>query len=300
MSEAVGAPALLPVFHFSGNSAGPTLCLLAGVHGCEYTAMHALRRAAARIDESCLAGRVVVLPLVNVRAFQERRPFLTPDDGKNLNRCFPGDPAGTYSERLARLVFDRFIAPSDYLVDLHSGDLPEALEPFTLYDESAVTDRSTAMAEAFGLPVAICPRRAERIEGTTIAAAADLSIPALTAEAGGQGTVDERSADLLSDGVDRVLRHLGMVPAGHGTRAGAIRTFRRFRWLYSPAEGWWTAERRVGDWLEAGDRLGVITDLLGDDVGHVLAPESGVVVFLTINPSVAAEGVLVGLGTEPL
>ena len=37
---------------------------------------------------------------------------------------------------MAHEIFTRLIAPSDYLLDLHAGDLPEALEPFCLYEES--------------------------------------------------------------------------------------------------------------------------------------------------------------------
>jgi len=31
----------------------------------------------------------------------QQTPFVTPDDGKNLNRCFPGNPSGTFTDRLA-------------------------------------------------------------------------------------------------------------------------------------------------------------------------------------------------------
>jgi predicted deacylase len=74
------------------------------------------------------------VPVLNLPAFWARSPFVVPDDGKNLNRNFPGDPQGTFTEVLARRVFTSLVLGSDYLVDLHAGDLPEALEPFALFE----------------------------------------------------------------------------------------------------------------------------------------------------------------------
>ena len=87
---------------------------------------------------------------------------MTPQDGKNLNRCFPGDPDGTCSDVLAHHVFEQLIRPSDALIDLHGGDMVEALEPFTLYDESPVDARAREMALAFGLPYVTARRPATR------------------------------------------------------------------------------------------------------------------------------------------
>ncbi len=49
------------------------------------------------------------------------------------------------------MVTATFIKGSDYLLDLHAGDLPEALEPFALYDESPVEAKSRELALAYGL-----------------------------------------------------------------------------------------------------------------------------------------------------
>jgi hypothetical protein len=51
---------------------------------------------------------------------------------------------------LAHSVFEQVIRPASTWSTC-SGDLVEALEPFTLYDESPV-QKHAAMAVAFGLP----------------------------------------------------------------------------------------------------------------------------------------------------
>ena len=98
-------------------------------------------------------------------SFRARTAFVVPEDGKNLNRCFPGSPDGTLHDVLAHHVFDELIAPSDVLIDLHGGDMVEALEPFTLYDESPVAEEAQAIGDLFRLPLhrpLTCRRCADR------------------------------------------------------------------------------------------------------------------------------------------
>ena len=141
----------IPYVDVRGAADGPHLTVIAGVHGTEYTSIAAVREFARSLDPAAVSGRVTAVPLVNLPAFWARSPFVVPDDGKNLNRCFPGDPSGTYAEALADAVFTRLVAGSDALLDLHAGDLPEALEPFAMYEESPVQDAARDLALAYGV-----------------------------------------------------------------------------------------------------------------------------------------------------
>jgi predicted deacylase len=82
----------VPVVELAGAAQGPRLTVLAGVHGCEYAPMAAVRRWTRGLEERELRGRVVAVPVLNLPAFRARSPFVVPEDGKNLNRCFPGNP----------------------------------------------------------------------------------------------------------------------------------------------------------------------------------------------------------------
>ena len=46
-----------------GAAPGKTLVVTAGVHGCEYVGIQALRRLAADLDPARLSGNVILLPL---------------------------------------------------------------------------------------------------------------------------------------------------------------------------------------------------------------------------------------------
>ncbi len=144
-----------PYVAVSGASDGPTVTLIAGIHGAEYTPIDAVMRFCQALDPATLRGRLVGVPVVNLPAFWERTPFVCPRDGKNLNRVFPGDPAGSFSDVLAHYMFNRVIRHGDYLIDLHAGDLVEELAPFSLVQATKNADvdaRALDLAVAFGLP----------------------------------------------------------------------------------------------------------------------------------------------------
>jgi uncharacterized protein len=289
----------LPCFEAAGESDGPHLCLLGGIHGGEYSSIAAVVRFMNALDTSVLIGRITAVPIVSMPSFRARTAFVMPQDGKNLNRCFPGSPDGTFSEVLARHVFDQLIAPSDVVLDLHGGDMVEALEPFSLYDESAVEQQARALAIAFGLPYLVRSAPSEApISGTTTSAAAAAGVPAVIAEVGGCGLLEEDAVRMHLDGLANALRHLRMLPGEVAPPRADMRSVGRFVWLRSTEEGWWEPDVRAGDEVRAGASLGSVLNLFGDVIERVPAPEDGVVLFLTTSPAVTAEGLLLGLGAD--
>jgi len=287
-----------PVFDARGENDGPTLCLLAGIHGCEYSSIAAVIQFMNELDTTRLAGRVVALPVASRQSFDERSPFVVPADGKNLNRSFPGSLDGTYTDALARSIFDEFIAPADALVDLHGGDQVEDLEPFSLYVDSPVADRARALAVAFGLSYVVRePAGDGSLGGTTAGAAAAAGIPAIIAEAGGRGLLEQGAVSQLKTGVRNVLAHLEMLPGPSRPTAG-LRLVGRFVWLRCTHAGWWDASIARGETVNGGDVVGHVHDLWGDVLEEIRAPCDGVALFITSSPAVSADGLLLGLGAE--
>ncbi|HWC78532.1 MAG TPA: succinylglutamate desuccinylase/aspartoacylase family protein [Pseudonocardiaceae bacterium] len=291
----------VPVIEVAGRESGPRLTVLAGVHGCEYAPMAAVRRWTRELAERDVRGSVRAVPVLNVPAFRARSPFVSPGDGKNLNRCFPGDPAGTVSERLAHAAFTELITGSDAVIDVHAGDMVEALEPFALYDAGPSEARALELATTYGLGYVIRqePGPDRAVGGTTSAAAASLGIPAIIAEAGGCGLVEEAAVETHVRGLGRIAAMLGLAgdpAAGRGPDPAPVH-LRRFLWLRSQQEGWWEPAVRPGASVAEGQVLGTVSSL---DGAHVLqtitAPAAGVPMFVTSSPAVAADGLLLGLG----
>jgi uncharacterized protein len=286
-----------PCYEATGSAEGPRLCILAGVHGCEYSGIAAVGRFMRSLDTGPLSGSIVAVPVVSPAMFNGRAAFVSPADGKNPNRCFPGDPDGTYSEQLAHHIFTELVEPSDALVDVHGGDLVEALEPFTLYDESLVADRARTMAVAYGLPYVVCPEPdGTAIGGTTSDAAAAAGIPGITPEAGGCGLLEDQAIEAHVRGLGNVLRALGMLPGESEPPERPQQLVRRFIWLRAKAAGWWQPDVRPGESVAAGARLGAVCDMFGEEREVVTAPEAGVPLFVTSSPAVSDDGILLGLG----
>ena len=289
----------VPVIEVTSDAPGPRLSVIAGVHGCEYASMAGVRRWVSGLPGRSLRGTVKVVPVVNLPAFRARSPFIVPEDGKNLNRCFPGSPDGTLAERLAFAVFDQVITGSDAVVDVHAGDLVEALEPFVMYDGGPAEDFARGLAAAYGIRYVVrqAPGPGQTVAGSSSAAAAAACIPAITAEAGGCGLVTEAAVAAHVRGLDGVLRYLEMSPGGPAPSTPTPVYLNRFIWPRTAAAGWWEPAVRVGEEVSAGQVLGTVSTIDGGAVLEtVTATAGGVILFVTSSPAVAADGLLLGLG----
>src|SRR4051812_38149675 len=238
----------------------------------------------------------------------------------------------------------KFVAHADAYIDLHGGDIPEALVPFAICRSEAgladfkardVAARSKQMAMAFGLPyVLTVGKPVQPAKGlSSYAAAAEKGVPAILAEAGGVGQMEEHAVALLVHGVINVMRHLEMVEsvadamatandearmANDETNPNAEKMARRavattrtcaadtaastvltkFEWVYTKSTGLWYSKVAAGDVVTEGEQIGTIGDLFGDTLEQIVLPGNGVVLFLTINPSVLENGLLMGIGAD--
>src|SRR6476661_7096558 len=240
----------VPCFRLGNGS--PRVAVIGGIHGCEYSSIAAVTRLLRELEGADLNGTVVGVPVVSWHSFTERSPFVVPDDGKNLNRAFPGDPEGTYTDRLAHDIFTQLIAPFDAVLDLHGGDLVEALEPFALFHGA-----SKDLALAFGLPYVVDSTGS--LEGSTSGAAAAAGTLGVLAEAGGIGQLTEDAVSLLSGGARKALRYLNVLDGDPPPSTSHVVS--RFEWLYSAPGGFWAAQVKTGQQVARGQTLGEIRDL---------------------------------------
>jgi predicted deacylase len=288
----------VPVVELTGAQDGPLLTVIAGVHGCEYVPMAAVRRWTRDLERREFSGRIRAVPILNVTAFRARSPFVVPEDGKNLNRCFPGNPDGTLADRLAYAAFTELITGSDAVIDAHCGDMVEALEPFALYEAGSAEATARDMALAYGLGYVIRQERGpdRAVAGTSSGAAAEAGIPAITAEVGGCGLVEAWAVDTHERGLNAVLTQLGMTTGGEITGSETT-VLSRFIWPRCERAGFWDAAVQAGEKVSQGQVLGTVSSLDGSELYETItAPTDGVIIFLTTSPAVADDGLLLGLG----
>lgn len=278
-----------------GLREGPVVALTSGVHAGEYPPIAANIRFMRNLDPAELHGTIVSIPLVDPPAFYARSAFVCPIDGKNPNRCFPGSPTGTFSDVLTHAIFTNIIARSTHLLDLHCGDVFEHLAPFTICRGSGNADVdgvALGMAEAFGLPNVVATRpTGAPLSGTSSAASAAAGIPAITTEAGGRGLLTEPETEMQRRGITNVLRYLGALDGEPESTPGQ-RVLSSSNGFHTPAEGMWLPEVDLTDEVSAGQRIGRIENLYGDEIAAILAPVTGMVLYLTSSPAVREGGLL--------
>src|SRR6516165_1312653 len=283
-----------PVVSVAGAKPGPVLFVNASVHGAEYPAVEAVIRLGKTLDPKKNSGTVILMPVLNLPAFRTRTSFVCPIDNVNPNRVFPGDPRGSYSEQMTHALISEFVVHAEAYIDLHGGDIPEALVPFVICRSEAgladhkardVAARSKQMALAFGLPyVLTVSKPVQPGKGlSSYAAAAEKGIPAILAEAGGVGQMQEDAVELLCRGVTNVMRHLGMIagehphlnPLSNKGEEGSATVLMKFEWVYTKSSGIWYPKVVPGDVVDEGEQVATVGDLFGETLERIKSPVNG-------------------------
>ncbi len=287
---AADAATSIPVIVVKGVRPGPVVAFVAGSHGTEYTSIIALTQLAPRIDPRQLAGTVVIAPLLNVASFEQMTVHLNPVDRKGMNGQYPGDSAGTQTQRALALVAAQIVKRADLVVDLHGGDLDEDLVPYSYWMRSGNAAQDAASRElalAFGLDRIIIedvdlasPTGARTLSGYSLS----LGKKVVVAEAGASGKVRPEDVAALIDGCLNVLAASHMIdraftPVAHPVWLGSGTR------VQAESPGIFTAAVRGGTYVSSGMRLGTLTDYTGRSAREIASPSAGLVTFIRGVPS---------------
>lgn len=288
---------VLPVVIVNGARPGPRVAVTAGIHGAEYVSIAALREVVLALDPAEVTGSIVAVLTANPSAFAARAIYVNPVDHLNLNRQFPGDPAGPPTQRLAHWLTQHVIAGSDVFVDMHCGDMNEALVSFTGIEDTGdagVDARSRALAEAYGLRYLLIGPS----PGTTTTAAAALGIPAVLAEVGGQGRWPSADVALHAAGLRRLLHAAGVIASSPAEPRHATRVLPHEAWMRATASGYWHPSVEVGAAVAAGTIVGEVQDAFGTVLERPEAPMDGIVIFLVTSLAMNEGDPLLALAGE--
>lgn len=282
----------LPVLELDSGTTGPTAVITANVHGDECTGVAVVHELASRLERTLLKGRVALYPSVNPLALTagSRR---VPEDDIDLNRIFPGDERGGWSERHARRLWDDIVGRNPNLVvDLHTDTAPSI--PYAILDRTTslpdavrqvFDERLLGLAHATGLTVLheYPDDRYQRFaldRSLTGALVNRARIPALTLEAGPRRWIDPDAVSLTTRAVEALLSQLSMtrsegpaptraIPGGPWRRESGPRTTRA---------GLFLPRVRPGETFQRGEMLGELRSLSGVVLEKLLAPARGLVV----------------------
>ncbi len=284
----------IPMWIINGAGPGPTMAVTGGVHAAEYASIAAALELGRSLAAKDLRGRIVVIPVLNIPGFSARSIYVFPLDGKNLNRVFPGKADGSASEQVAHWVFQNVMKQADYYVDLHGGDLIEALVPFTIFyraGDQKVDETSLEMAKVFGIHYLV---RGET-PGSAYSSAASAGVPSILAEAGGQGIWPPEDVARLSGGMNRLMCHLKMLE-GPEPKPLPYTLLDQFLWLRSAHDGFWYPGIAVGDKVKKGQTLGSVQNYEGDILQTAVSPADGRVLFIVTSLAINNTDPLLAVG----
>jgi predicted deacylase len=245
-----------------GGADGPTVLLAAGVHGDEYEGQIVLRRLLRTLDPASLAGRLIVLPALNLPAVRAARRT-SPIDGANMNRAFPGDPDGGPTAQLAHYVETLLLPRCQAALDLHSGGTASEYLPCSyVYAGGPMAAAKMAMSDAFAAPISIVV--GATAETRSLSAACERrGVPMIATELGGGGFVSSAALAIADAGTRAVLRHCGLLPAEPDDDARHTRRLHipdRSHFLMCPATGLFEPLAALGDSVEIGTPAGWLHD----------------------------------------
>jgi len=196
------------------NGTGPTALISAGVHGDEFEGQITLTKLVRSLAPEAIRGRVIILPALHFPACMAGTR-MSPIDGRDINRCFPGDPYGSFAQVLAHYVAEVILPRVDFLFDIHSGGRGLNVTPSTCAhhsDDPAMMDKLTALAHACGAPFHMFLHSVD--ETRTLPSAAERrGILAISSEFGGAGIVQLEALQVAERAAHNFLVHAGILQA---------------------------------------------------------------------------------------
>ncbi len=195
-----------------GGSPGRTALVMAGNHGDEYPGQVTIMRLLRELEPQEVRGRLILIPAINMPA-AKAATRLSPLDGKNLNRAFPGRADGTVTEVIAHYLTTVLFPMADIVVDLHTGG--RSMDFYPCADMHLVPDLAqrremlagtTAFNTDFSFLYAdiagtgLLPVEAER-QGKIV----------ITTEMGGTENVTAAVHRITQRGLRNVLTHFGLL-----------------------------------------------------------------------------------------
>ena len=244
---------------------GPCVLLVSGNHGDEYEGQVALMDLIRRVRPEDITGQLIILSAANFPAVMAAAR-VSPIDGGNLNREFPGQAMGTPTQMIAHYISTALAPRADYCFDIHSGGTSLNYLPTLLTGpvrEEPLRSRVLALIEAIGLPYTVVFRGGGVTGGRNLATVVRShgGVP-LAAEMGGGAGLSPESVAIAKGALARYLRATGVWIAGDGPEAPGVETrivaVTPDDYAYATEAGVFEPARVIGDTVAAGDLAGMI------------------------------------------
>lgn len=250
----------------SGHSHGPTVLILGGNHGDEYQGQIAGMKLARTLTPEMVNSRIIIIPSLNFPAARAATR-LSPLDGMNMNRAFPGDPNGTVTSQIAHYLTTVLFPLADVVIDIHSGG--RSMEFLPCAHMHVVPDREQRQKM---LKAMLAWNTDFAFLYTDIAGTGLLPVEAenqgklvITTELGGGEAIPAHVHRIAQEGLRNVLIHVGALKGTEITRASLgkppailVQALTADDYLLAPESGIFEVAIELGEKVHAGDPVGWI------------------------------------------
>jgi uncharacterized protein len=281
-----------PIYVYRSSQPGPTLALMAGMHGDEINGMEIVRRMLEQGHNKVKRGAVICMPIINVYGFLNYSREVP--DGKDINRSFPGTKGGSLAARVAWHVTHDIVPNIDVGVDFHTGGAMRTNHPqvrCVMKEEINVE-----LAHAFHAPFTLdAPFRPHSLRLT----AARKGKHIIVYEGGESLRLDKAAIEEGVNGTLRLMKHLKMIDDAPepGIENKIIWSS---SWVRARNAGLFQPAITCGELIEKNQLVGTLTDPFGEFKEKIKSPSMGYVVGLNNNPVVNAGDALVHIGVDNL
>ena len=262
---------------------GPTVAILAGIHGDEYEGVIAALSLARELPGELLSGTVKIVSPAHPAAWHSCSR-ISPIDDANLARVFPGYQNGSATEQVAHVITEQVIKHADVLIDLHSAGTNFDM-PFLCGFNAGANgwcQESERLANVFNADFTWHHNGAPNY-GRSLTVAYEQEIPAIYVEGHGGRSIRKTDLDGYTAGVRRVLQDLKMIPTAPRVARDTIRVAgdgNTDAGLVASESGYLVTRVKVGDLVSNGDVIAEIIDISGVVLSSLLAVQNSYVMLL--------------------
>jgi predicted deacylase len=273
-------PIQVPVIVERAKEDGPTVLLMAGLHGDEINGVEIIRRFLRKKLHKPSRGTIICLPVFNIFGFLNIQRELP--DGRDLNRSFPGTANGSLASQFA-YHFMKEIAPHcDYIIDFHTGAAQRNNFPQI---RCVMSDpESMELAQVFNPPFIL---NSSLISKTIRESMIKMKKKILLFAGGMANDIEEMIVEEGLNGTKRIIAHLGMRNYKIDiTKDRKPIILKESKWLRAPNSGMFQALVKNGAFVEKGEILAIVTDPYGNYEKKIKASSPGYIICVNKSPVV--------------
>jgi predicted deacylase len=270
----------IPKIEIDSRIPGPTIFITSGIHGDEIAANVILLKLCNYFKKNNLKkGKIIALVGINQSGMNILKREI-PETDEDLNRLFPGNPAGTIGQKIANMVAAEIEkSKPELVIDLHNDYFFST--PYILLDAEKNSNEETykktiEFAKSSTLPVIQeSDNDFENFKNTLSAYCVSQGIPSFTLESGPDKLILSKYVNQVTDSLLHILLSQNMIDKNKNISKKtkvARKVLNYGVGLKVENSGVVKYIAEAGDFVKKNSTVAKVYDQFGENLINVLAP----------------------------